>query len=412
MKKYIIPLLLTAVALTGCPTTKKDTLYLPLKITDYNSLYGTNVVVIEYEYDDDLLGYKETFTYDSGFKSKEISSYRFSKDFKEVTELEEKYDYSKSKQEFYLVEKNRYEYTYSNKKDFVLKTYGYDTETDEASLLSIKEVKYDNYGRKILNIDKRPTSKENEFYYFNYITQEFDSNGYPIKYTSYSQDENDGFYSEPYVLYLDEYEYSSDYTTGKINNYEFDYDQNKLVEDGYTDVSLAKSANNFITMDCVSYFANGEKQSEYTETYDNMWRLVYYNYKNMNEEAGVERNEYDQISSYLYKSKSVTENVTFRYEGNGGVLVETKDDFDSDICECETVSTYSYLPNGQFKTAEQTTIGDDIDGETRTPFEREDSLLVEYTTIKNDKLHAQMGYEDFIRSSYAHYILNNSETLY
>ena len=370
--------------------------YLPTSISYLDK--DTNEVkeTINFEYDSDYLGYKQTREYDDGTKRRIVKTVRFSSDFSSYDWEQVEYKYKDSAYKLDFAKKGTF-VTYENgsTKDT---QYLYDNDLSDYIFYGERCHEYNKFGEETLNSYKVANSqKPGSYYYSSYTETEYNDAGYKTKVTEYDYDRT--IDRNLYVSCVDEYVYNNDFTECTINELYLNASSGQLERDGYTLVSISEDALGRKTFNEQIYTEGGNKGNQNITIYDKDWKTLYQYCGGFPETTSVSFNDKDQLTYYLYSNGIDNIVLTINLTHNDDLVTKTeliKEGLGySSNCNC----VYTFNNAKQLTQVDvvesyisKENIGNDEHLATK--------IIVSYSNVVNDKLLSQMTYVEDIFNSY------------
>ena len=383
------------------PPIVENKYFLPSHIEEYDSSFDSIIKTVDFEYDEDLLGYKKTTLIDYENKYKTVETYKFSKDFSKLTYTKIEYDFYNN--EFAFIDRIKYIYTFKENNSYEVTRYTAEDETSEFVFSSIYGKVYNSLGL-LTNSYVIEEDDNGKLCYEDNIVYTYDDNGYPLKNEYYGYEDEEK--TKPMVEFYDEYVYeNNERKKAVMNSYEYNYDTKEYEKSDYTDVNITIE-NGLTKFDEQIYSLEGEELNHNVFKYTEDHRRVYCYYGGMNEEDILEFYDNGSISKYTYKDSNTTLVSTFEYN-------ELKDISKSTTNEAHGTISNSYVSNFTYNNLNQL---DEIlmdinyvDSTESGSYSRK--LKVTYSTLKNDDLLSHMDYQGDINRSFADDVLNYGGSL-
>lgn len=363
-------------------TSSEDKFYLPSSVVTKNITTSTNSSTIEYVYDIDFLGYKQTTTNE---ESKSIKTYRYNDDFSSLVIEEIDYEIDDGIEKLTDMSKN--EYTYYENGSYKMRNYIKGVDEEEYVFMSETYKKYNEAGQKILNyvLHENPDIP-GQYYYSQYEVYEYDSLGYPTHFECYDYDSSPQ--REKYLYSYTDYIYEGDGRTSCVAH-DYYLEDNVFIEDSYTNIQYIIEDDILYSKQQI-YYMDGT-QGNYNEFgYVDNWRRVYANYGGLNEVSRIKINQYDQITDFDYSLDEENIKAVAIYDDNGGPILNTSYIVDSKSYPYAVNASYVYDDNGQLSEAEGIYSYSNI----YTSLGEEEIYYVEvnYSELQNDTLHEKLDY--------------------
>lgn len=366
------------------PKPYVDKYFLP---SEYKQYYGDTLMnKTTYSYENNAKTYTETryiYAGDFNFYTKEVSKYSYSDDYSTCELFKDEYIVDNAYE--LLISSKKYEYEFYSNSSYKETRYDYDDELEEYVFDKTIVKLYNDKKQLLTTYTLKSAEVEGSLYYTDITQYVYDQYGNTLKALYFS-----GKYNSEYVTYLesfDEYFYSEDYSTGRMNSYY--YSEDGYLLDSYTEIT--REYIDDIRYDTEQiYYPSGEKGNKNKFGYDSNLERVYTYYGGFPEETSIKKNEYNQIYNYVRETDDLLTTMDVTYQDNGGnILSSTKvtSDFSDSFTES---STYSYNETNQIKKVENVVTG---------LVNESSSCEISYSTIKNDALLMRMSlYGDIIRN--------------
>lgn len=365
--------------------------YLPSGYTVLNNDSKEVMSKTEFSYDNDLLGYKETYISDD---LKVITHYEYSDDFSSLY-IEEEY-YSIKSNEEKLNSKTKESYNFLPNGSYSGSRYEYDLDLKDYVLDYNFVRMFNEFGQKTLSYNQRENSDiPGTYYYSQYDTYEYDSLGYPLRFDYYDYDSTPE--KNKYLYAYTEFVYDGDDRSHSVAH-DYYLNDDKFEEDSYTEIDYVNEDGVLKSKEQIYYM--DETKGNYNEFhYLDNWKLVHSYYGGMNERKSISFDELNRIQKYSYTEESISSDSYAYYSEENGLIYQTRNNYIYNEYKRDTIATYTYNLNKQLTIAsgvtEESTEGSEV------PATQNISTTVTYSELQNDELYEQMDYFVTILGIYA-----------
>lgn len=335
-KQSLIYLPLIAILLGGCAEKDKDDekLYLPEKMTIYYE--GSAEEEYVYSYDDDLLGFTETYTeYE---EEKTIRTVRYNNDFSSCEELVQYYEFDYSDEEYELVYRRKYITTYLENGSYRVEEYHYYDDIQDFELWTISGETYNKNGQ-ILSTGV-----------YNRTVYEYNEDGFILSSKTYGYVYAQGEDIE-YISHKTDYEYNSTFTSCVSKSYIRDYKNynGEFQIDGSSSI-VYETVNNERHKTEIVYDKNLQQINTIEARYTLDWKVLYLNNENYAETYSITLDSNNRVAQYYCLEKEHASTYNFTYNENGK-LVNSLENYEYDDTTFVYNANFKYSKSNQLISA-------------------------------------------------------------